>query len=70
MQCLEVSVKWLDNKVVNISNNCYVVNPIKETKRRKMECQVSVPLPYDLQKYNKGVGGVTLITTTIPRPTV
>ncbi|KAK3889958.1 hypothetical protein Pcinc_006110 [Petrolisthes cinctipes] len=51
--------RWNDNSVVTIASNYYGVNPMQKVNRWvKKEGKKTVPQPYLISMYNKGMGGV------------
>ena len=53
-------VRWYDNKPVMVGSNHYSVNPHSRVKRwcRKKKVYVNIPIPYIINAYNRGMGGV------------
>lgn len=62
-----VFVRWKDNGVVTAGSTKYGVNPTVPVKRYSSEQKknVTVPMPFMIHQYNKGMGGTDLMDQNI-----
>ncbi|CAK6972417.1 piggyBac transposable element-derived protein 2-like isoform X2 [Scomber scombrus] len=55
-----ISVKWYDNKWVNLLSNACGIMPLSTVKRWSKESRTNIPCPSLIPAYNEHIGGIDL----------